>query len=148
MTFEERFFGPGNLLRWDAIQAGTLPANTRSRLGPFLDDLRRHPDVLVLPRVRETGRVQWYILPDSARAARVARDEIRAFLGPSYSDFEGQPTQFDSADSIDAAVLERCGHNAFRLEIPDSAILTDARERLRLFLRLRQERPVRHARRP
>jgi hypothetical protein len=146
VTFEERFFGPGNLLRWEAIQTGTLRADVRDRLGPFLEDLQRNPEVLVLPRPRENGLVHWYVLCSSARSARVARDEVRAFLGPSYSDFEGQPSLLDTSDPVEAAVVERCGSHAFRFEVPDRALFPSARERLSLLLRLRENRPLRHAR--
>lgn len=148
MTFEEAFFGPGNRLRWEAIQAGSLSADARERLGPFLDDLRRDTEMLVLPRVRDDdGRVQWYVLCSSTRVARIARDELRAFLGPSYSDFEGRPMRLDPTDPVEAAVVSRCGANAFRLEVPQQSLINAARERLRLAVRLRYERPVRHARR-
>lgn len=147
MTFEETFFGPGNRLSWGAIQAGSLPRDVQDRLGPFLDDLRSNPEVLILPRVRATGDVQWYVLCASPRAARIARDEVRGFLGPSYCDFDGRPTRLDPNDSVEAAVLERCGNNAFRLDVSDRAVLDIARERLRLLIRLRHERPVRDARR-
>lgn len=148
MSFESEFFGPGNRLRWAAISAGSLPADVRARLGPFLDRLGRARDVLVLPRVREDdSRVQWYVLCASARLARVARDELRAFLGPSYSDFEGLPTNLDPSDGVEAAVLSRCGSSAFRLEVPQRDLLNAARERLLLLTRLRDERPVRTARR-
>lgn len=148
MTFEEAFFGPGNRLRWGAIQAGTTSADVRERLGPFLDDLRRNPEMLVLPRVRDDdGRLQWYVLCSSARVARIVRDEIRAFLGPSYSDFEGRPIRLDPADPVEAAVVSRCGANAFRIEVPQQDLINAARERIRLAVRLRDERPVRHARR-
>jgi hypothetical protein len=145
VTFETRFFGPGNRLSWEAIQADSLPKDVKERLGPFLDDLQRNPEVLALPRVLVNGRVQWYILCASPRAARIARDEVRAFLGPTYSDFEGRPTRLDPSDAVDAAVLERYGHNAFRLDVSDPGLFEAARERLRLLMHLRSERPVRHA---
>src|SRR5439155_13257756 len=148
VTFGEAFFGPGNRLRWEAIQAGSLSADVKERLGPFLDDLRRDPEMLVLPRVRDDdGRVQWYVLCSSARIARIVRDELRAFLGPSYSDFEGQPMRLDPKDPVEAALVSRCGGNAFRIEVPQHNLINAARERLRLAVCLRDERPVRHARR-
>ena len=147
MTFEEAFFGPGNRLRWDAIQAGSLPRDVQDRLDPFLDDLRRNPEVLVLPRVRDSGQVQWYVLCSSPRAARNARNEVRAFLGPTYCDSSNHSERLDQNDSVEASVLTRCGINAFRLDVSERSILDVARERLRLLIRLRRERPARHARR-
>jgi hypothetical protein len=151
MSFEEAFFGPGNRLRWKEICAGTISTDVKSRLGPFLDNLARAPDLLVLPRVREDdGRVQWYVLCASERIARVARDELRAFLGPSYSDFEGRPTILDASDPVEAAVLSKCGtgNRAFRIEVPERSFFTVARERLLMLTRLRDERPARTPRHP
>ena len=48
---------------------------------------------------------------------------------------------------VEASVLTRCGINAFRLDVSERSILDVARERLRLLIRLRRERPARHARR-
>jgi hypothetical protein len=151
VSFEEAFFGPGNRLRWEAIRTGSIGRDVQSRLGPFLDELAREPELLVLPRVREDdGRVQWYVLCASERIARVARDELRAFLGPSYSDFEGRPTPLDASDPVEVAVLGRCGseNSAFRLEVPERDLLNAARERLLTLIRLRDERPPRAARHP
>ncbi len=151
MSFEDAFFGPGNRLRWEAIRNGSIGADAQSRLGPFLDDLARAPELLVLPCVREDdGRVLWYVLCASERIARIARDELRAFLGPSYSDFEGRPTAFDAGDPIEAAVLARCEseNSAFRVEVPERDLLNVARERLLTLIRLRDERPSRTARHP
>lgn len=127
------------------IQTDSLPADVKQRLGPFLEDLEHRSEIVALPRVRENGEVQWYVLCSSPRMARLARDEVQAFLGPSYSNFEGKATLLDAIDPVEAAVLAKYGLNAFRLEIPDRNILDAARERLRLLMRLQKERPPRRA---
>jgi hypothetical protein len=143
VSFEEDFFGPGNRLRWLKIQSGTLPKDTRDKLSPFIEDMRGNPDVLVLPRVAETdNRTEWYVLCTSARFARAARDELRAFVGPSYSDLE----PLNAADAVDAAVLARYGTSAFKLFLPDQELVNEARLRLRLMMDLRSEQPVRFSR--
>lgn len=147
MSFEAEFFGPGNRLTWDAIRSGSLSPDVQKRLGPFIEQLQGSPDVLVLPCVREDGSVQWYVLCESARSMRIARDELRGFLGASYSNFEGRTSNLDAADPIEAAVLNRRGTNAFRIEIPNPRLLEGARERLQLYIRLRKERPDRFAQR-
>ena len=143
MSFEEQFFGPGNRLSWDTIAGGRLPPDTQRRLGPFLEDFRRNLPYSVLPRVLPDGRVRWYVLCSSPRAARIARDELRAFLGQSYSDFEGRPPILDRSDPIDTAVIAQYGSNVFKIEIPNRDLIELARERLRLLIQLRQERPSR-----
>uniref|UniRef100_E6PXS3 Uncharacterized protein n=1 Tax=mine drainage metagenome TaxID=410659 RepID=E6PXS3_9ZZZZ len=147
MSFEAEFFGPGNRLRWEAIQANSLSPEIQQRLGPFLEDLRRNPQVLALPCVRDDGRVQWYVVCQSPRATRVARDEVRAFLGPTYSDFDGKPKPLDPSDPVEAAILAKYGENAFRLAIGNRQILDAARERLRLMIQVQAERPTRYAKR-
>jgi hypothetical protein len=147
VSFESEFFGPGNRLRWDAIRTGSLPVDVQQRLGPFLEDFERNPEIVALPRVHESGEVQWYVLCSSPRTARLARDEVQAFLGPSYSNFEGRPTRLDPVDSVEAAVLAKYGTSAFRIDVPDRNLIDAARERLRLMVRLQKERPPRHARR-
>lgn len=145
MTFEETFFGPGNRLRWEAIKSGRLPPDTVQRLGPFLHQLEEKGDIVVLPRVLDDGRVRWYVLCSTARRARVAKDELRGFLGPSYSDFEGQPLRLNPDDPIDAAVQDRFGQNAFTLEIAEPVLFEAARLRLLLFVNIRKLRPARQA---
>ena len=148
MSFETEFFGPGNRLRWEAIQAGSLPADVRQRLGPFVEDLHRDRDVIVLPRVREEGRdVVWYVLCSSPRTARLARGEVQAFLGPTYSNFESRPTQLNPDDPVEAAVIAKYQNNAFRVEIPDRNSIETARERFGLLIRLGKERPEREGQR-
>jgi hypothetical protein len=145
VSFETEFFGPGNRLRWDAIQAGSLPAEVQQRLGPFVEDLEHEREMIALPRVREEGgEVLWYVLCSSPRTTRIARDEVQAFVGPTYSNFEGRPTQLDPNDPVEAAVLAKYQNNAFRVGIPDHKILEIARERLALLIRLEKERPPRH----
>lgn len=147
MSFEEEFFGPGNRLRWAAIQAGTLPADANSRLGPFIEDLKRNPDVLVLPRVQEgDNSVEWYVLCSSPRFARAARSELRAFLGPTYAAIWDH-AMLNASDPVDAAALARSGSAVFKLSIPDPSLVAEARARLRLMMNLRTERPVRFSRR-
>ena len=143
MSFEQQFFGPGNRLSWDAIVEGRLPADTQRRLGPFLEDFRRNLPYSVLPRVLQDGRVLWYVLCSSPRSARIARDELRAVLGQSYSDFEGRPPALDRSDPIDAAVIDNYGSNVFKFGIPNRDLFEVARERLRLLMQLRAERPPR-----
>lgn len=144
MSFETDFFGPGNRLRWEAIQRGS--PDVRQRLGPFLEGLHHGSEIVVLPRVYEDREeVSWYVLCSSARTTRIARDQVQAFLGPSYSTFESGPTQqLDPNDPVEAVVLAKYQGNAFRIDIPDRNIFEIARERLGLLIRLKKEHPQRH----
>ncbi len=142
MSFEAAFFGPGNVLEWQKIVDQALPPSALSKLTPFIESLRQPSESAILPRSFQDGSVAWYILPPSARVARFSRDEIRGFLGLSYSLSDGMHTRLDPADPIDKAVLDEFGKAAFKIYVPPS--LRDvARERLLTYLSLRRSRPSR-----
>jgi hypothetical protein len=143
VSFEELFFGPGNRISWQAIQAGTLSADAAARLAPFLDGLRSGDDIIVLPRVTPDQRSQWYFLCASERHSRLARDLARAFLGPSYSDLDHHPRSLDPNDAIDAAVLSKYDGNGFRITVPERGLVDEARGRLGQLISLRREQPIR-----
>src|SRR5205814_5089328 len=98
---------------------GTISPSMQSKLEPFLEELRRDKDLLVLPRILDEDRVQWYVLCGQSRLSRSTRDEIRAFIGATYSDYDTHPAQLNPADPVDAAVLQRYGQNAFKFDIPN-----------------------------
>ena len=142
MSFESIFFGPGNLISWEKIASGTLPPSEKQSLEPFLDSLRADHGVAILPRIESGKSVLWYVLCKSARMSRFMRDELRGFLGATYSNARISSTGFDRNDPIDIAVLQEYGLNAFKLEVP-VALRKEARLRLAQFLSLRIERPNR-----
>ena len=124
MSFESEFFGPGNRLRWEAIESGTLTPDVQLRLRAIHRGSEATPDVLVLPRVREDSTVCWLVLCRSGRVARVARDEVRAFLGPTSSDFEIRSEVIDPADPSGAAVLRGMEGTRSDLKFPSAASST------------------------
>ncbi|HJQ12900.1 MAG TPA: protein DpdD [Gemmatimonadaceae bacterium] len=143
MSFEEKFFGPGNRISWQSISSGALPAEAAERLAPFLEDFRTSREIVALPRVTLDKKSQWYFLCASERHARLARDLVRAFLGPSYSDLDNQPAPLQPSDPIDTAVIARYNGNAFRITIVSQQLVGPVRERLHLLMTLRREQPVR-----
>ena len=142
MSFESTFFGAGNDISWQAIQDGSLPVASRQSLQPFLDSVRTNADVAILPRRIGTQSVVWYVLCRSPRASRFARDELRGFLGATFSDGQTASLNIDPEDSIDCSVIEAYGINAFKVTVPYSH-REAARRRLAEYLALRIERPNR-----
>jgi hypothetical protein len=104
--------------------------------------MRADADVTILPRSNGSQPVVWYVLCRSARTARFVREELRGFIGATYSNLQVQSTALSSNDSIDAAVLETYGLNAFKFEVPFE-LRKPVRERLAGYLALRVERPNR-----
>ena len=142
MSFASIFFGPGNGISWEKIRNGLLSAQERQSLQPFLDSLTANDDVTILPRTQGGQAVVWYVLCRSPRIARFVRDELRGFIGATYSNRGGNSIAFDASDAIEAAVLATYGPNAFKLEVP-FPLRKVARERLASYLALRIERPNR-----
>lgn len=141
----ERFFGPGNkLLQWKDIRDGRISDETRRRLEPLLEDLRAGEDPLFLPRPREDGSVDWYALAATERGARLLREHLRAFIGPSYSGSSIDRPLMDAADSVERAVMDAAPGRAYRLRVP-KVFRDAARERLLLLRSLLKERPPRAA---
>jgi hypothetical protein len=142
MSFESTFFGPGNSLRWQKIDDRALPASTLEKLDPFIESMSQETEASVLPRLFPDGSVVWYVLSPSNRIVRFSREELRGFLGLSYSLSDGVHTRLDPADEIDSAVLERYGNSAFKIFVP-SELREVARDRLLAYLKLRRIRPTR-----
>lgn len=103
-SFLAGFFGPGNELSLPEEETGPLAALVRF--------VRQPSDVpVVLPRRRpdQPNRLLAYVIAwDLARAALVG-ELLTAFVGPTYSFFEGLPTNLDPDDPVDRAVLEFVG---------------------------------------
>jgi hypothetical protein len=91
------FFGPGNGYAWDGPD--------RPRIQAWVDDLRHPGRPVFLPRRLADGRVRWYALARSSRQARDLSEQLVAFLGPTYSDFDGRTAALDPDDPVEAALI-------------------------------------------
>jgi len=143
--FAKRFFGPGNRLRWDAINNGTLSPGTLERIKPWLEDMRSNADFVCLPRARENGNVEWYVLASTDRGARSLQEQLVALLGPSYAGPWLAWSRFDDKDPIDVVVKECAPGRAYRLRVRDPELIEPLRAKLLLFRALCKERPARTA---
>jgi len=145
--FLSRFFGPGNQLRWDAILAGTMPDSIRDPLLPLIDDLRRGNASVLLPHVSESsaGSTTWYGLARDARQSRALKEELMAFVGPTYTDFTGQQAILDERDPAEAALIQHFGPYVFRLRVLNTRDRTDVRRQIERLRFLRGRHPDRSA---
>jgi hypothetical protein len=104
--FLAAFFGEGNIVN---IGPNTPEA---AWLEASLEALRSASDVpVVLPRRKPDRRDRLYayvIARDRRHAAEVA-ELLTAFVGPSYSHFDGLPARLDPGDPVDHAVLTLTG---------------------------------------
>jgi hypothetical protein len=137
--FLQQFFGEGNELTWDMVQFGSLHPRARD-LEPFLQQATEDWDRLLLPRLQEE-KLTWYAFARDARGARLLRDELLAFVGPSYTDFRGQSAIFDAQDPVEGAILAALGPFGFRLTVVDRKQRPACREALTRFLQVHGRSP-------
>ncbi|MFI5897679.1 hypothetical protein ACIA5D_47095 [Actinoplanes sp. NPDC051513] len=143
-SFLAAFFGPGNSV--------PLTENPTSPLGqwlaPFLQAARRPSDVpVVLPRRTPTQpdrRLAYVIAWDQAHATLVA-ELLTAFVGPTYSYFNGLPAALDSDDPVERAIIDLVGlDTTFVLRSPTTEHESGAWRALRQMQRTLDQRPVRN----
>jgi hypothetical protein len=106
--FVSAFFGPGNIV-WPGLDPDS---GAGRNLVPFLQVLRDLTEIpVVLPRRRPESEHQltaYVIALDAAHATAVA-ELLTAFVGPTYSTFDGLPAQLDPGDPVDRAVIDFAG---------------------------------------
>lgn len=143
--FLKRFFGPGNRLRWDAYCDGSMSEGAQKLLAPFLEDFVRPDTPVLLPRVSEAAKDMtiWYGLARDPRQARGLKEQLTAFVGPTYSDFNGQQADLDDGDPIEAAVKQHFAPYVFRLGVLNRDDRTTVSGQLELLRQLRSHMAAR-----
>ena len=141
-TWLERFFSAPNAMQWVALGARSAPPAWLEQVVPWID-LFSHSKakVIVLPVFDLDGPCMWYAAATDPNAAAALGDELLAFVGPSYSNFRGQPHPCDLGNAIEEALCERFGQLVYRI-IPHT---DDARQHIvravALYLGLLRRRP-------
>ena len=137
--FIEKFFSPPNAISVSEIHGGRW-----SRIRPWAEDLRAEPPRATVLPCWTGDRVYWYALAFSEAQLSALRDDLLAFVGPTYSTFRGLREELDPANPVEAAVLELTGGSAFRftgpLETDDAKPIWKAVELMRTVLARRPAR--------
>lgn len=139
----ERFFSSRNALHWEAIAGSKAPAAWLEQVGPWIVALATQgsQSPIVLPVFDADGPSQWYAMAENETTAVALAQELTAVVGPSYSDFLGQPIQVDCSDEIECALQERFGRFVFRITPVDKAARGEVTQALQLYLSLLRRRP-------
>lgn len=145
IDFLSRFFGPGNTLRWDAFCSGSMATSARLRLSPFIDDIRKSGVTILLPHVSETTKnsTTWYGLASDSRQARALKEQLNAFVGPTYTDFTGQQAPLDERDPAEAALKQYFAPHVFRLRVLKSNDRQEVHQQMERLRNLRDKHPDR-----
>ena len=131
-SFLRQFFGAGNRFDYDAVQE--QDGETYRAIRRWTRALVKQEQPTVLPRWTDEG-VRWYGLARTEQQAQHLVEEVSAFIGPSYSTFDGGRATLDPNDPVERAVEAFTGGRALRFSGDDAAIrkalqrLHDVRER-------------------
>ena len=105
--FIEGFFGEGNTVWPDRDPTSAAGLN----LAPFLEVLWSGGDTpVVLPRRRPASdAADAYIIAADSEHATATAEIVIAFVGTTFSQFDGRRARLDPADPVEQAVLEFAG---------------------------------------
>lgn len=114
------FFGPGNVIWPDQ----DLASDAGQKVKPYLDVLaaRDASEIpVMLPRRASTGSpLVMYVIARDPQRATIVGSLLTAFVGPSFSYFDGLPAVLDDGDPVERAVREYAADDrlAFKVTLP------------------------------
>ena len=139
----ERYYAGRNQLSWSGLLDGSAPDGWSDSVLPWIEHAKSSdPDMpVVLPCVdHQNGQVSWYAGTRSKLGDLRLREELQAFVGPSYSDFSGRPYDLDMNDSVEAAFAEGCSTRVFRFSAVRPEFVEKIRRALMLYIDLLDRR--------
>ena len=129
------FFSGRNTLKWNDISAGTASDGWTEDIIPWIriaetGELDRP---VILPCLDDDGNYSWYACSNGSLGTQRLREELQAFIGPSYSDYSGQPYILDPKDQVEGAVNEGCNGTVFKFSPTDLHQIPKIRRAIRLY---------------
>lgn len=112
-----RFFSGQNELHWEQIVQNRAPHHWLAAVMPWLAFAAapRLARPLVLPCFVGNQIAAWYAMAPDADTASQMLEEIKGFVGPSFSQFTGQWNVLEPTDEITACLHGRFGTRIIRL---------------------------------
>jgi len=126
-----RFFALPNELNWSSLTDGSAPAAVSDQVRRWLRFLtaERSSWPLILPFVRGGNITGWYATTQGQSGGYELRDEINAWLGPTWLDRLDQVPE-NSSDPMAAILRERFGGTVFRFTGPNDDVIRTITTRL------------------
>lgn len=139
-SFLDAFFGPGNLI-WPGRDPGHPAAPA---IAPTLGVLEHRDSPAILPRRMPANReLSAYVVVWNPSDSLLVAEYLTAFLGPSYTDFDGRHATLRPGDPVERALAQfASGAAVFRLRAP-GGLGGQAWHALELFRTVTRAGPVR-----
>jgi len=103
-----RFFGSGNDVKFESVERGTTTVGKCAQL--WIEGFRSGGQRIILPR-KQGHDLVWYAISRTESDFRDLREQLTAFIGPSYSDFRGQRARLSECDEVESALIDFFGPN-------------------------------------
>ena len=112
-----------------------MSTSARELLTPLVADYLDHSVAVLLPRVRESNppTVEWYALARNSRQSRSLKEQLSAFIGPTFTDFTGQYASLDGTDPIERVVSDAFSPFVFRLRVVNHVDRNEVRNQIFLL---------------
>jgi hypothetical protein len=96
---------------------------------------------MILPRLDANDQPSWYCAGRGNRSALRLCEALQAFIGPSYSDFDGRTYPLNADDPVEAAFAEGTVAPAYRIRASTPADVARIQRALELYLGLLRRMP-------
>lgn len=138
------FFSGQNNLKWEDIESGQAAASRLAQVTPWLKFISGstidHP--IVFPLLGSEGVVAWYGMAADDQMFSQLVEEIGSFIGPSYSDFQGDWSDIPGNSDLELALKERFENRVLRFSAQRPEDQIEIERALLLYQNLLVRRPV------
>jgi hypothetical protein len=138
-----KFFSGRNAIRWKDLEADIAPEEFREEIESWLSILEtgRANVPICLPCLSDAGTIEWYAGARTIQGAYALADELQAFIGRSFSDFDGRPHSLDRSDPVESALKGIFVEPLYKLEAKTPKEISNLRRAFSLFQALVNRRP-------
>ncbi|QEQ57699.1 protein DpdD [Chlorobium phaeovibrioides] len=142
LVWLQKFFAEPNELHWGDLSAQNISPNLRALITPWLQRIQDDPfnGVLLLPRVFN-GTLAMYGVASNEKHFSQMLDEINAFIGPSFSDFNGRSSSLNPDDPGEGSLIKRFGEHVVRFYPIPSNDSKPLEEAIKLYSSVLLRRP-------
>lgn len=140
----KRFFSGHNQLNWHDIESGQAPAKLLAQVMPWLsflsEPILNRP--IVLPVLNLDGTINWYGMAADDQLFSQLVEEVGSFIGPSYSDFNGDWSTKSMEGELELALKDRFETRIIRFGPQRPEDQSEIERSLLLYQSLLSRRPV------